>query len=151
AGLGLNVLAALGLGLALTNFALVDAVGASAAVKRLRGWEELARSATATARGYDAILVDDRETMSAMLFYGRGGPRVVALNSNGYANNYYEAAMAYDPARDRRVVFVTKHDAPLGADVRYERVRLLGVAEAAIGRGKSRRLHFFEAIEPSAR
>lgn len=148
--------AALGFSATLANFTFADTLHLSAAVKRLRGWAPLAADIRAAAAGYDAVLVDDRETMSALLYYARGtsalpGPRIVALNSNNTANNHYESAMRYDPARDRHVLFVSKFADARGATQYYARVALRGEASAPLGRSDPRTIYWFDAEGPSRR
>lgn len=148
AGLAVNAIAAIAFMAATANFAVVDAAGLSAAVKRVRGWDGQAEAIARAGRGYDAVLVDDREIMSALLYYGRPAGRIVALDSNRRPENHYEATMAYDPARDRRVLFVTKYADPRGADSYYEHVSQVGAIDADIGRGERRRLYLYAASSP---
>jgi 4-amino-4-deoxy-L-arabinose transferase-like glycosyltransferase len=106
ASTALHLAAGIALIAALSNFALIDALGLDNAVKRVRGWEAQGPQIAAAAQGYDAILVDDRELMSALLYYARKGPPVAALNSNRRIDNHYEAFMAFDPSQSPRALFV---------------------------------------------
>lgn len=128
---------------ALSDFALVDAVGASNAVKRVRGWPAQGAAVRAAAAGYDAILVDDRELMGELLYYARGGPPIRAWNSNHRVDSHYEAFMAYDPAKAPRALYVTERpDAP-GLANAFARQAPAGSSEADLKRGRKRTLYFF--------
>ncbi|MFN3958335.1 MAG: ArnT family glycosyltransferase [Parvularculaceae bacterium] len=144
ASLGLHLLAGAGFLLAFSSFALADAVGASGPFKRLRGWETLGPDIAARAQGYDAVLADDREVMSGLVYYARQGPPIVAWNPNGRIDNHYEAFAAFDPARDRRLLYVTTAPdaAPLGGA--FTRVTPIGVSRARMTATRERTLYLFE-------
>jgi 4-amino-4-deoxy-L-arabinose transferase-like glycosyltransferase len=147
ASLGLHGLAGAGFLLAVANFAVADAVGASSPFKRLRGWDAQGPDIAERARGFDAILADDREVMSGLLYYARPGPRVVAWDSNQRIDNHYEAFAPFDPARDKRVLYVTAnpHAAPLNN--MFLTVKPLGTSAAGMTKTRVRTLYLFEVSD----
>ncbi len=127
------------------NFALGDALGAGAALRGVRGWEEAGAAVEEAAQGYDGVLVDDRETMGPLIFYARKAPPFLALNSNGRVEHHYEAAMPYDPARGRRMLAVLTHDAPEALAPKFSAVSKIGVLSIPLGPGETRDLYLFDA------
>lgn len=144
ASLGLHLLAGAGFLIAFTSFALADAVGASGPFKRLRGWDRHGAEIAARAQGYDAVLADDREVMSGLIYYARSGPPIVAWNSNQRIDSHYEAFAAFDPGREERLLYVTTDPvaAPLGGA--FTRVTPLGASVAPMTATRTRTLHLFE-------
>lgn len=127
------------------NFAIADSFGLSNALKRLRGWEELGETTSRAAVGYDAILSDDRELMSELLYYTRNGaPPIVAWDANAYTDNHYEAFKAFDPDRHQRLLYVTKYGDALLIGDRFKTVTLVGQSVVDLKRNKTRTLYFFE-------
>lgn len=130
---------------AFANFALADAVGAGTALRGVRGWKEAAAALNGAARGYDAVLVDDREVMGPLIFYAREAPPFMALDSNNRVEHHYEAFMPYDPARAERVLAVLTDDSPLALEEKFSSIRRVGEIDADLGSGRKRRLYLFEA------
>jgi len=147
ASLGLHLIAGAGFLAAFTSFALADAVGASGPFKRLRGWETHGAEIAARAAGYDAILTDDREVMSGLVYYARKGPAIFAFNPNGRIDSHYEAFFAFDPARTRRLLYVTTDPAaaPLGGA--FASVTPLGASVAPMTATRERTLYLFEVSD----
>lgn len=133
---------------ALAAFPLIDAVGASSAVKRVRGWNEQGAAIAQAAQGYDAILVDDRELMASLLYYARGGPKVVSWNSNGAVETHFEAFVAFNADTDNRALFVTKYSDPRGVEGAFETLQAKGAVSVDVGPSKARTLYLFEVAGP---
>lgn len=130
-----------------TNFALADRLGLSNAVKRVRGWQAQGEFVRERAAGYDAILVDDRELMSALLYYARGGPPVVAWNSNWRVDDHYEAFMAYDPAIQPRVLFVALDAGAIAVREGFQTIAHVDATTAVLSRRRQRTLYLFDVTD----
>ncbi len=126
------------------NFALADQLGLSNAVKRARGWQAQGEFVRERAAGYDAILVDDRELMSALLYYARGGPPVVAWNSNWRIDDHYEAFMAYDPATQPHVLFVAFDAEAIALKDRFQTIETVDATTVDLHRERKRTLYLFD-------
>lgn len=144
ASAGLHLAVCLAFMAIFANFALADAIGISNAVKRVRGWHELGAFVKENAAGYDAILVDDRELMGSLLYYARGGPPIVAWNSNNRIDDHYEAFMAYDPAKQPRALFVALDAGGIAVQERFASIAGVGAMTADLHRGRSRTLYLFD-------
>lgn len=146
AGVAATAVVGIALMIAFGNIAIIDAVGASNAIKPLRGWRmqgaEIAHSAT----DYDAIMGDDREIIAAIAYYARKGPRVVAWNPNNRIDNHYEAFFPYTPDRDCNVLYVTTYADAAPLHGRFASVAPLGQSVVQIGPSRTRTLHLF-AVE----
>lgn len=125
------------------NFALIDALGLSNAVKRIREWPAQGAYVREAAKGYDAILVDDRELMGELLYYARSGPPIVAWNSNHRIDSHYEAFMAYDPEAAPRALFVDYSPDPVAVAYDFASVTPAGSSTVDLKRGKKRTLYLF--------
>lgn len=105
--------------LATADPALMDKTGQSNAIKRARGWEQMAQQVTERARleqlngGLSAIAVDDRFLFNALSYYGRdyiGTPDAPPLTiwlRRSHAGNQAEATAPLTPALGRRVLVVS--------------------------------------------
>ncbi|HXI87547.1 MAG TPA: glycosyltransferase family 39 protein [Parvularculaceae bacterium] len=144
ANAGFNLAVAVVFLIAFSNFAIIDAVGLSSVVKPLRGWQAQGAAVHEAAKGYDAILVDDRELMGSLLYYARGGPPIVALNSNRRVDNHYEAFMAYDPDKAPRALFIGKSADPTAAVAYFGEVMPVGANAVDLESGRRRTLYLFE-------
>ncbi len=143
-GVAFNAAAGAVFMIGVVNFAFADALGLSNVVKRVRGWPEQVAEITRRAGDYDAILIDDRELMGAVLYYGRRSDApVVAWNSNNRVEHHYEAFNAFDPGRLNTLLFVTPNADAVAVRGRFERIRRLGEATAELKGGRYRRLYLF--------
>ncbi|MFZ4606121.1 MAG: ArnT family glycosyltransferase [Caulobacter sp.] len=120
-GLGLGLQAALAVFtlLAVTNPAMVDALGRSNDIKRVRGWKQMAEQVVQRAQveqvngGLSAIAVDDRFLFNALSYYGRdyiGAPDAPPLTvwlRGSHAGNQAEATAPLTPALGDRVLVVS--------------------------------------------
>ncbi len=144
ASLGLHLVVGAGFLAAFSNMALADAVGGSGALKRLRGWDMHGPEIVGAAAGYDAIVSDDREVMSGLVYYARGGPPIAAWDSNARIDSHYEAFFAFDTQRHRRLLYVTT--SPDAAPLRnaFASVRAVGTSVAPMTATRQRTLYLFE-------
>jgi hypothetical protein len=142
--LALHLAAGAGFLAAFMSFGLADAVGASAPFKRLRGWDGQGPEIAARALGYDAILTDDREVMSGLLYYARPGPPVFAWDSNARIDSHYEAFAAFDPARGERFLYVTADPGAATLNGAFQSVTPLGASVSQITPTRTRTLYLFE-------
>ena len=103
------------LALALVAPSLVDAVGQSASLKRLRGWRRTAQfvSTQVEAQGpFTAVAVEDRSLFNELAYYGRGlfaGPDAPVLRMrppDGQALNQAELMAPLERAESRRVLVI---------------------------------------------
>lgn len=118
-GLGLQAVMAVLMLMIAVNPSLADAIGQSNAVKRARGWEQMARQVVDRARleqlngGLSAIAVDDRFLFNALAYYGRdylaeaGAPPLRIWLRKSHAGNQAEAVAPLTPALGRRVLVVS--------------------------------------------
>lgn len=143
ASVGFHLAAAFGFIVAFSNFAIIDALGLSNAVKRVRGWEEQGVYVREAAAGFDAILVDDRELMASLLYYARGGPPIRARDSNGRIENHFEAFLPYDPAASPRALFVDLDPEAPAVTHAFAEVEPLGSTTVELKRGRERTLYVF--------
>ncbi len=119
AGIGLQAVLAVVIMLGVTDPTRVDAIGQSNAIKRARGWNEMARQVVQRAQveqingGLTAIAVDDRFLFNALSYYGRdyiGTPDAPPLTiwlRRSHAGNQAEATAPLTPALGQRVLVVS--------------------------------------------
>ena len=133
---------------AMTNFSLIDRLGLARATKEIRGWQAQTDAVAAAyydnPGAYDAIAVDNRSMMGAMLYYQRGRAfEIVALDPNRGVDHHYEAFLPMDPARHERVLFVSILNSDAHVHYRFRNIAPLGSAEAVIG-GETRAYRLFD-------
>ncbi|MEZ5919831.1 MAG: glycosyltransferase family 39 protein [Parvularculaceae bacterium] len=126
-----------------TNFAIADAIGAGTTFKRLRGWDQHGPEIQAIAKNYSTILVDDREITGELVYYTRGGPPVVAWNSNGVIDNHYEAFRPFVPKRDEPALFVTDVEGAPAVKDSFGEVRFIGTSTAKMSPTRQRTLYLY--------
>lgn len=142
--LGLHLVAGAAFLIGFTSLSLADAAGFSGAFKRLRGWDEHGQEIAARAAGFDAILADDREVMSGLIYYARKGPAVVAWNPNARIDHHYEAFKAFDPATASRLLYVTTYADALPLHGAFLTVTPVGTSVARMTPERARTLYLFE-------
>jgi hypothetical protein len=124
---------------------LIDWAGFSSAVKDLRGWKDQTKEIMSYAPGYDAVLIDDRYLMGEMLYHQpNSAVELAAIDPNASIDNHFEAFRGFDPARMKRVLFVTTRDDAAHVDYRFRTITPLGAVEAAAGKGETRRYRLYE-------
>ncbi|WDI32573.1 glycosyltransferase family 39 protein [Hyphococcus flavus] len=129
-----HVLGMLAFAIGITNFALVDTLGFSGALKHIRGWENQTAIIAAKGDGYDAILIDDRYLISEMLYYQRHiKTPIAAIDPNAGIDHHFEAFLAFDPQTHKRVLFASIRDDSVHVDYRFNSVEPVGVAAADLG------------------
>lgn len=134
--------------IAMANLSLVDKVGASRATVEIRGWKEqaaaIAAAYDANSSAYDAIAIDDRSMMGAMLYYQRDREfQVVALDPNQSIDHHYEAFVAMDTNQHKRVLFVSILNSDAHVNYRFRNITPLGPHTVTIG-GETRAYHLFD-------
>jgi 4-amino-4-deoxy-L-arabinose transferase-like glycosyltransferase len=145
ASIGLHVIFLLTFCAAITNFSLVDRAGLSSATQEIRGWRKQTTAIAAMANGYDAIVIDDRALMGAMLYYQQASPvEIVAIDPNNNSDNHYEAFKAFDPDRHKRVLFVTTRNDDAHVSYRFAIIKPLGPKMVALGGRTTRTYHLFD-------
>ncbi|MEM8935836.1 MAG: glycosyltransferase family 39 protein [Pseudomonadota bacterium] len=152
ASLGLHALAAVVFILAITNFAFVDRIGLSSALREIRGWEQqaadVAKAIEARQDRYDALLIDDRALMGAMLYYERDRDfEIAAIDVNRSTEHHYEAFMAFDPRRHRRVLFATSRPDDAHVNYRFRQIKPVGETSAALGPDTARAFRLYDISE----
>lgn len=144
ASVGFHLAAALGFIVAFSNFAIIDSLGLSNAVKRVRGWDVQGAYVREAAMGFDAILVDDRELMASLLYYARGGPPILARDSNHRVENHFEAFLPYDAASAPRALFVDLDPKAPAVVHEFAHVAPVGSNVADLKRGRERTIYVFD-------
>lgn len=148
ATIGVHAALALAFVLALSHFSTVDRLGLASAIKEIRGWEEQSHAVAAMADGYDAVMIDDRALMGAMLYYERGTPlEIVAIDPNASISHHYEAFKAFDPDKHKRVLFVTTRDDDNHVNYRFRQITPLGPTTVMLGKDQIRTYHLFDVSE----
>ncbi len=151
----LHILLGIGFIVGLSNFSLVDRIGLAKATEKIRGWEEQSQTIAKLATGYDAVMLDDRALMGAMLYYERDTDlEIVAIDPNASVSHHYEAFKAFDPDQHKRVLFATTLSSDAHINYRFNLIEPLGENSAIIGDDQKRTYHLFsvaEYLEPSKR
>lgn len=134
--------------IAMANFSSIDQLGLSRATKEISGWKDqtaaIAAVYDANPSTYDAIAIDDRSMMGAMLYYQRNREfKVVALNPNRGVDHHYEAFVAMDPTVHKRVLFVSTLNSDAHVNYRFRNVTPLGPHTVNIG-SETRTYHLFD-------
>ncbi|MFZ5616022.1 MAG: ArnT family glycosyltransferase [Pseudomonadota bacterium] len=150
ANVALHLAVGLGFLAAFSNFAFADAIGADKAFKKLRGWQAPGAEIARISEGFDAIMTDDREVTGELVYYARGGKRVVAWNSNNAIDSHFEAFNGFDPDRDRRVLYVSTNADALYIQGRFGKIRKIGSIETDIARGRKRTLYLYDVSDYAA-
>ena len=141
----INIIASLVFMAAATNFSLVDRVGLSEVVKRVRGWEQQGNYIAQLSTTYDAVMVDDREVMGGVLYYARTSDiPVVAWNSNSRIDHHYEAFHSFRPTKYQRLLYVTPHSDAIAVRNQFDTIKHIGETTADLKMGRYRRLYLFE-------
>jgi len=150
AGVALNALIGVVFVVLWTAPQLGDALGATNAYKRVRGWEATTRGLGARATELDAsaIMLDEREVWHGLDYYGRDMdiPPVRAWQRGDTPKSHAEEAGAMQPGDDSRVLVASIHrefEPMIAAD--FEKIEPVGKLTVPLGPGKERELHMFMA------
>lgn len=120
--------------IAMTNFGLLDRIGAGRAVAELRGWEALSTQIASQTRGFDAVLFDDRSMIAEMLYYQRGkNLEIAALDPNNGVHHHYEAFFPFRPDEHKRSLFVSILRSDAHVNYRFGDIRPMGSVMAPVG------------------
>ena len=131
--------------IAMANFEIIDRIQLSTAVKNIRGWSSQASEIVVRAEGFDAVVVDDRPLMGAMLYYvGEDKHEIVTIDSNAHVETHYEAFKAFDPKRHERVLFVTTRNDDAHVNYRFSSIKPMGAHTVELGGGVTRTYHLFD-------
>lgn len=148
ASVGLHAALALIFSVGAANLGRIDNPLLARATKEIRGWEAqtaaVANVYQANADLYDAVAIDDRSMMGAMLYYQRdSGMDIVAIDPNAGVDHHYEAFLAFNPDRHKRVLFVSILDSDAHVNYRFRDITPLGPQAVEIG-GETRAYHLFD-------
>ena len=145
AALAINAATVTLLFIGMTNFQLIDSLGAGRAIDEIRGWRAFAEDIERQYDGQGVILFDDRSSIGAMLYYaGDVDAEIAALDPNSGVHHHYEAFMPFDPARHKRALFVSILDSDAHINYRFRDITPVGVARAELSPGEYREFHLFD-------
>lgn len=146
--------AALLLVIGLSVPSLVDALGFSNTLKRVRGWDHIgdAVSELAKKHPYTSILSDHRETIGQLYYYAN--PRwqpVVMWDWGWHPRNHYEVNDRINKVTGRFVLFVSRTDKIDHIERRFQKVTLVETLNVPLGDGRTRDVYLYEctAFGPS--
>ena len=129
----------------MSNFELIDNLRLTLATRDIRGWAAQTSAISSMAKGYDAIVIDDRALMGTMLYYqGEDLNEVVTIDSNAHTDNHYEWFKAFDPKRHDRVLFVTTRPDDAHVEYRFKNIIALGPQTVNLGNDVTRTYHLFD-------
>ncbi len=152
---GLHIILVIVFMVGMSNFTIVDQLGLTKATEKIRGWKEQSHSIANMASGYDAVMLDDRALMGAMLYYERETDlEIVAIDPNANISHHYEAFKAFDPNRHKRVLFATTLSNDAHINYRFRQIEPFGPTTTLIGNDEERTYHLFgvaEYFEPGTR
>jgi len=144
ASLALHTIIAVIFLFAMTNFSIFDRLGAGGAVAELRGWKSLSAQVASQARGFDAVLFDDRSMIAEMLYYQRDlKTEVAALDPNNGIHHHYEAFFPFRPEDHKRSLFVSILPTDDHVSYRFGDIRPMGSVIAPIGAEDERKFTLF--------
>ena len=127
---------------------LIDGLGFSNALKRVRGWDTLGTEVTDLARKnpYTAILSDHRETIGELYYYAN--PRwqpVVMWDHAWHPRNHYELNDRITEISGRFVLFVSRTNDISHIEQRFDTVTLVKKLTLDLEGGISRDIYLYEA------
>lgn len=105
--LAIHALVGLVLTVIYLHFPLADKMGLSNEVKRLRGWEEQTAEIAERAKGYDAVLTDEREAAAHLVWEWRNTDiRLMMVDLNLRKDNTYEYAFPLETKEGEKYLLV---------------------------------------------
>ncbi len=124
------------------------AAGFANAYKRLQGWHELGETVARDAAkgGFEAIVTDNRSLMASLLYYAR--PRHVSVliwDPDQRVTDHFEMTAPLTAAVTGRVLLVTDRPGSAPLLSTFAHTRLIGDFVTALGGGKLRITHLYEA------
>jgi len=142
---GLSLSLAIIVAIAISNFSLIDKVGLSNSIKRVRGWEIQGPVISQLAAQYPVVMADDRELTGEILYYGKLQDKpVIAFNSNNIIDNHYEAVAPFDPVRHTHILYITTNPDAVAVYNMFGHVKKIDQTTVDLKRGRTRTLYFFE-------
>ncbi len=133
---------------------LADGLGLGGAFKPLRGWrdggERVAEIAARAAPRHDAIVADDRDVLSRLIYYAGRDERLAdapfrAFDSNIRIDHHYEAFHRFDPTSDDRILYITENFDAIALKNRFDRIERIDEIETPLSPAHARTLYVFEA------
>jgi 4-amino-4-deoxy-L-arabinose transferase-like glycosyltransferase len=127
--------------------ALAVEAGFANAYKRVKGWRELgAAVAEEAARGYQAVVTDNRSVIASLLYYARPRPIPVLIwNRDRRIANHFELTLPLTFAYAGRVLLVSEKAKPETVSASFAHARLIKEFVAELDGGKKRVTRFYEA------
>ena len=142
---GLHLAIALALAIGMSTFTLVDALGLSNAIKRVRGWEIQGAVVAETAQSYETIMADDRELTGELLYYaGLADRGIIAWNSNDHVDSHYEAFFPFTAPPDGPILYVTTNPDGVAVYNSFATVHRVNEVSVDLRKGRKRTLYLFE-------
>jgi 4-amino-4-deoxy-L-arabinose transferase-like glycosyltransferase len=149
-GVGINAAVGLLILVLWTAPSIGDAIGATNAYKRVRGWEATTEGLAARAKELNAtaIMLDEREVWHGLDYYGRdmGLSPVRAWRRGDSPKSHAEEAGAMHPGEDGRVLVASLHhefEPMIAAD--FKTIEPAGKLTVPLGPGRTRVLTLFVA------
>ncbi len=149
-GVGLNLLVGILFVVAWVAPSIGDAIGATNAYKRVRGWEQTAVELGALAREHNAsaLLFDEREVWHGVDYYGRDMelPPIRGWSRTGHPRSHAEEAGAMRPGDDRRVIVASvRSDFRPRMRADFETFEPIGTLSIPLGPKRTRELKLYIA------
>ncbi|MEL6112014.1 MAG: glycosyltransferase family 39 protein [Pseudomonadota bacterium] len=142
---GLHLILSVGLAIVLSNLTLVDGLGLSNAVKRVRGWEIQGARVAEVAASYGTVMADDRELTGQLLYYAGLAERgVLAFNSNNRVDSHYEAFYAFQGTEPEPLLYITQNPDAVAVTPMFDTVKPLATSTVDLKNGRQRTLYLFE-------
>lgn len=131
--------------------AFVAAIGQTNAFKLLRGWNSQAPSIVNAARerGFDTLLMEDREDMASLLYYTRdsGLNLMMWTPDPAHPNDHFQMTRPYDRSPER-VLFITRRDDWSDVAAAFDHAREVEIVSAVIGKDRTRVFRLIELAGP---
>ncbi|MEM8772014.1 MAG: glycosyltransferase family 39 protein [Pseudomonadota bacterium] len=142
---GLHALGMTVFTIAMTNFSLLDRLGAGRAVAELRGWETMTAAIAAEAAPGDVILFDDRSMIAEMLYHQRDqNLNIATLDPNAGVHHHYEAVLPFDARFHEEALFVSILPTDAHVNYRFRTIIPRGFVSGDLGVGEQRTFYLFD-------
>lgn len=143
--LGLNLIIFAALSMAISNFVILDNIGLSNSIKRVRGWDIQGQEIEKLANQYNHVMADHRDVFGAVAYYAKQSDRdLMAWNSNHRIDDHYEVFHDFRPDVSGKILYITYHPEALGVTPWFSEVKLLKTSELDLKAGRKRTLYFYE-------
>lgn len=142
---GIHLIFVLILSIGLSNFWLVDFVGLSNSIKRVRGWQEHGEAIEAVAADYGVIMSDDRKLTGQLLYHANLADRgIIAWDSNQRIDHHYEAFFPFTPPVAEPILYITRTEEAPAVTPWFSSVILVDETTVSLNRGRYRTLYMYE-------